>query len=173
MVPDSWIEVSQYHADRERYWQPYLGTPPEYFGQESAGFADLGWLIASDPRFPNCATEQMASALLQQSLDFSDSVRLLPHREAFLTSGLRMKALVSSIVQSAAYRAGKWNDSIDAQNKKMLSLDQLVSSIEGLTGFRWMYGDFDMFGNDIATVRIWSNAGTLRPQLAAMTFFPL
>ena len=62
----------------------------------------------------------MASALLQQSLDFSDSVRLLPHREAFLTSGLRMKALVSSIVQSDEYRAGKWNDTIDAQNKKML-----------------------------------------------------
>ena len=147
------LELSQYHADREQYWQTYLETPPEYFGQPSAGFADLGWLIASDSRFPNCATEQMASALLQQSFDYADAVALLPHREAFLSSGLRMKALVSSIVQSDAYRAGKWNDAATAQNKKMLSMDQLVSSMEDLTGFRWTYGDFDMFGNDIVGLR--------------------
>jgi hypothetical protein len=153
VVPDSWIELSTYHVDREQYWQTYLETPPEYFGQPSAGFADLGWLIASDSRFPNCATEQMASALLQQSFDFSDAVALLPYREAFLSSGLQMKALVSSIVQSDAYRAGKWNDAQSAQNKKMLSIDQLVSSIEDLTGFRWTYGDFDMFGNDIVGLR--------------------
>ena len=153
VVPDSWIEVSQYHADRERYWQTYLDTPPEYFGQPSAGFAELGWLIASDSRFPNCATEQVAAALLQQSFDFSDAPFLLPHREAFLSSGLRMKALVSSIVQSDAYKAGKWNDASDVQNKKLMSMDQLVSSVEALTGFRWMYGDYDMFGNDIVGLR--------------------
>lgn len=153
VVPDSWIELSQYHVDREQYWQNYLETPPEYFGQPSAGFADLGWLIASDSRFPNCATEQMASALLQQSFDFADAVALLPYREAFLSSGLQMKTLVSSIVQSDAYRAGKWNDTLMAQNKKMLSMDQLVSSVEDLTGFRWTYGDFDMFGNDIVGLR--------------------
>ena len=153
VVPDSWIEVSQYHSDRERYWQTYLDTPPEYFGQPSAGFAELGWLIASDSRFPNCATEQVASALLQQSFDFSDAPFLLPHREAFLASNLRMKALISSIVQSDAYKAGKWNDATDVQNKKLLSMDQLVSSIEALTGFRWMYGDYDMFGNDIVGLR--------------------
>ena len=36
VVPDSWIELSQYHADRERYWQTYLEVAPEYFGQASA-----------------------------------------------------------------------------------------------------------------------------------------
>lgn len=153
VVPDSWIELSQYHADRERYWQTYLEVSPEYFGQPSAGFTDLGFLIASDSRFPNCATEQMASALLQQSLDFADSVDLLPHREAFLASELNMKALVSSIVQSEAYRAGKWNDEPSVQNKKLLSLDQLVSSVEALTGYRWTYGEYDMFGNDIVGLR--------------------
>jgi len=153
VVPDSWIELSQYHADRERYWQTYLEVPPEYFGQPSAGFADLGFLIASDSRFPNCATEQMTSALLQQSLDFSNSVDLLPHREAFLASGLKMKALISSIVQSEAYRAGKWNDGGSVQNKKLLSLDQLVSSVESLTGYRWTYGEYDMFDNDIVGLR--------------------
>ena len=25
-VVDSWIELSQYHADRERYWQTYHGS---------------------------------------------------------------------------------------------------------------------------------------------------
>ena len=28
-----------------------------------------------------------------------------------------------------------------------------MSSIEELTGFRWMYDDFDMFGNDIVGLR--------------------
>jgi hypothetical protein len=150
---DSWLESSIYHSDRERLWQTYLETPPEFFGQPSAGFTDLGRLIASDSRFPNCATEQMTSALLQQSLDFSDAVRIMPHREAFLSSGLNMKALVASIVQSEAYRAGKWNDGVDVQNRKLLSLPQLVSSIEALTGFRWTYGDFNMLENDIVGLR--------------------
>ena len=150
---DSWLEASVYHSDRERLWQTYLETPPEFFGQPSSGFTDLGRLIASDSRFPNCATEQVASALLQQSLNFSDAVRLLPHREAFLNSGLKMKALVSSIVQSEEYRAGKWNDDVDGQNRKLLSLPQLVSSIESLTGFRWTYGDFEMLENDIVGLR--------------------
>ena len=150
---DSWLEASVYHSDRERLWQSYLETPPEFFGQPSSGFTDLGHLIASDGRFPNCATEQVASALLQQSLNFSDAVRLLPHREAFLHSGLKMKALVSSVVQSEEYRAGKWNDDLDGQNRKLLSLPQLVSSIEALTGFRWTYGDFEMLENDIVGLR--------------------
>ncbi len=150
---DSWLEASVYHSDRERLWQTYLDTAPEYFGQPSAGFADLGTLIASDSRFPNCATEQVASALLQQPLTAADSVRLLPHREAFLESGLRLKSLVASIVQDEEYRAGKWNDRSDAQNRKLMSVSQLVSSIEDLTGFRWSYGDFDMLGNDIVGLR--------------------
>lgn len=153
VVPDSWIELSQYHADRERYWQTYLEVAPEYFGQASAGFTDLGYLIAADSRFPNCATEQVASALLQQSFDLSDAVELLPYREDFLASGLNIKALIASVVQSEAYRAGKWNDASSAQNKKLLSLDQLVSSVEALTGYRWTYGEYDMFGNDIVGLR--------------------
>jgi len=150
---DSWLESSQYHADRERLWQTYLDTAPEYFGTPSAGFSSLGDLIASDSRFPNCTTEQVTAALLQQTLDFSDAIRLVKHREAFLQSGLNLKALIASIVQSDEYRAGKWNDSVDVQNRKLLSLPQLVSSIEALTGFRWTYGDFDMFGNDIVGLR--------------------
>jgi hypothetical protein len=64
-----------------------------------------------------------------------------------------MKALVSSVVQSEEYRAGKWNDDLDGQNRKLLSLPQLVSSIESLTGFRWTYGDFEMLENDIVGLR--------------------
>ena len=45
-----------------------------------------------------------------------------------MASGLRMKALVSSIVQSPEYRAGKWNDTIDAAKQEDALSGQLVSS---------------------------------------------
>jgi hypothetical protein len=150
---ESWMESSWYHPDRERLWDDYLDVAPEYFGQTSDGLSSLGWLIASDPRFPNCAVEQMTGFLLQQELELSDADRLYQHREVFLSSNLNLKQLIASIVQSPEYRAGRLDTSIDSANAKLLKVDQLVSSIEELTGFSWKFGDFDMFDNDIVGLR--------------------
>lgn len=150
---DSWMEQSFYHPDRERLWLEYLSVPPEYFGQESNNLTDLGHNIAQDPRFASCAVEQIMSHFLAQDINLGDAKRAAPHREAFIQDNLKMRSLIRSVVQDPAYRAGLLNAEEEATNAKLLKLDQLVSSIEDLTGFRWKYAGFDMFDNDIIGLR--------------------
>ena len=88
-----------------------------------------------------------------------------------MASGLNIKALIASVVQSEAYRAGKWNDASSAPENKYLSLDQLVSSVEALTGYNWTYGEYDMFGNDIVGLR--SLAGGIDVPLVKKLGFPM
>ena len=150
---DSWMEQSFYHPDRERLWINNLSVPPEYYGQASNNITDLGRHIAQDPRFANCAVEQIMSHFLAQDIDLSDAKRSDVHREVFLQDSLRMRSLISSVVQDPAYRAGLLNNDEEGTNAKLLKLDQLVSSVDDLTGFRWKYAGFDMFDNDIIGLR--------------------
>ncbi|MEL6346858.1 MAG: DUF1585 domain-containing protein [Myxococcota bacterium] len=149
----SWVEVSTYHPERERLYNDYLGMSPAYYGQPGSSLADLGRQIASDPRFAECAVEQMYGMLLRRDVTLADMDPLTAHREAFLEGGLTMRALVRSIVQDPRYRADTKADAPTAQSTKMLSADQLASSIEGITGFRWEYLGYDMLRNDLVGVR--------------------
>lgn len=150
---DSWMEQSFYHPDRERFWVEYLSVPPEYFGQESNNLTDLGQHIAEDPRFASCAVEQIMSHFLAQEINLGDAKRTASHREAFIQNGLTMRSLINSVVQDPDYKTGLLNAEEEGTNAKLLKLDQLVSSIEDLTGFRWKYAGFDMFDNDIIGLR--------------------
>lgn len=150
---DSWMEASFYHPERERLWEDVLSVPPGYFGQTSNNITDLGRKIATDPRFASCAVEQIMSHFLAQKINLADAKRIVQHREAFLESGLTMRSLIRSVVQDPDYKVGHLNADQEGTNAKLLKLDQLVSSIEDLTGFRWKYAGFDMFDNDIIGLR--------------------
>ncbi len=152
-INDSWMENTFYHPDREQLHYNYLQSTPEYYGKPSENLRDLGINIAADPRFPNCTVQQLTSHLFQEEISMSDIDRTYYHREAFLKGDLNIKALLTSIVQDEQYKAGLLNDNPRSINAKLLRLDQLVSSIETLTDFKWTFNEYDMFDNDIIGLR--------------------
>ncbi len=152
---DSYLEASSYHPERERLWADVLGTSPAYYGQPGTSLADLGRQIASDPRFPTCAVEQVFEGLLRREVEPSDMDALTAHREAFLQDGLRMRALFRSIVQDPRYRSADVEaaDDAGAVPVKMVTPDQLVSQVAALTGYQWTYQGADMLSNDLVGLR--------------------
>jgi hypothetical protein len=152
-APTSLDELSVYHADREQLWQTYGGIPPAYFGTPADSLPDLAQLIAADPRFVSCAVEQAWEGLMRRPATLGDMDRLTVHREAFLAGGLRHKALVRSILSDPWYRAGA-TDVEGAVPTKIITPDQLDSSIRDLTGFEWTtQGGYPMLGSDRYGVR--------------------
>lgn len=154
---DSWLEAAKYHPERESAWSQYLEDPPAYYGQPGNTLADLGRQIASDPRFPECAVQQVYEAFLRRDKTLADTDALTLHREAFLEADLRFKGLVKSVVSDPRYRAGDSDDplveSAGAVPLKMVTSDQLASQVADLTGFEWSYFDYEMLANDLIGVR--------------------
>mgnify|MGYP000730931220 CR=1 FL=1 len=154
---DSWLEAAKYHPEREALWAAYLETPPSYYGEPGSSLGDLGRQIAADPRFAECAVEQVYTAMLRRDADLGDTDALTLHREAFIQGDLRFKALVKSVVSDPRYRAGDSDDPLveaaGAMPLKMVSTDQLASQVEDLTGFAWTYADYEMLANDLVGVR--------------------
>ena len=152
-LDESWVDVSRYHPERELLYDAYLGTSPAYYGEQGDSLHDLGQQIAADPRFAECAVEQVYGQLLQRDVTLADMPMLTAHREAFLAGGLTMRALVASILDDPRYRASRATESVTAQPTKMLSPDLLASVVEDLTGFRWEYAGYDMLRSDLVGVR--------------------
>lgn len=151
------LEVRAYHPDREHLYASYLDTSPAWYGAPGASLADLGQQIAGDPRFPECAVEQVYRALLRRDPTLDDTNPLVAHREAFLAGELRLKPLFLSVVADARYRAAPVDDpateALGAVPMKLLTVDQLASSVEDITGFRWDYAGYDMLDNDTVGLR--------------------
>ena len=156
-APDSYLEMSSYHPDREHLYDDYLGVAPSYYGEPGDSLADLGQQIAADPRFPACAVEQVFGAMLDRAVGVDDMDALTGHREAFLDGGLTLRSLFASVVGDARYRAADTDDeaalSAGAATLKIASPDLLASQIENLTGFAWTYAGYDMMGTDQVGLR--------------------
>ena len=154
---ESWLDASIYHPEREQLWVDTLETPPAWYGEAGSGLGGLGAQIASDPRFVSCAVQQAFEGLLRRSSTVDDQGALTVHREAFLAGELRISALLKSVVHDPRYRAGDSADArVDAHGgvpTKLVTADLLASQIEGLTGFRWRYADYDMLQSDIVGLR--------------------
>lgn len=127
-------DLTHYHPEREDLWRTYGGgVAPAYYGTPASGLADLGRLIADDPRFPTCVTQQAAEILLQRPVTLTDTDDLVAHREAFVQAGT-LRALWRSILLDDGYRGGA----------RMASADMYVSMVEDITGWR-----FEADGNDV------------------------
>ena len=149
---DSAIDASRYHPSRERLWEDLTGVAPAYYGEPGHDLRDLGVQIASDPRFIECATEQVYGLMLRRDLVLEDTEALTAHREAFLAGGVTLRALLRSIVSDPLYRAANTEDPL-ASPLKLASPDLLGSQIEALTGYRWTFAGYDMLSTDIIGVR--------------------
>jgi len=151
------VEANHYHPERERLWETTTGTPPSYYGTDEDGLGQLGWSIAEDPRFPECAVEQVSRLLLRRDLTLDDTDALNQHREDFLNGGMTLRALFKSVTEDPSYVAGAAGDNGgDAEGAvpvKMATPDLLAHEVEDLTGFRWTYSGADMLGSDSTGVR--------------------
>lgn len=146
-------ETSRYHAEREYMWQTYGGeVSPGYYGEPGYTLTDLGKQLARDPRLLSCAVERVTGGLLQRELELDDTGALLTHLTAFEDGGLTLRSVYRSVLASDAYRAAP-TDNPDAAAMKMASPEQLASSIEDLTGYRFTYAGYDMMGTDTYGLR--------------------
>lgn len=145
-------EASYYFPEREPQYRSYTGAERAYYGDPGFSLADLGQQIAGDNRFPMCAAEQATELLLRRPLTLDDEQRVIAHRDAFITGGLTVRALLKSIVSDPAYLSGT-TDEPGFVPRKMLTSDLLASTVEDLTGFTWTYANYDMLRTDAVGFR--------------------
>lgn len=141
------LEMTEYHPERELLYETYVGVEPAYFGSPGYTLDDLGHSIAGDNRFVECTVETVYTGLLRRDATLDDADALTFHREAFLEGDLVIRELFRSVVNDERYLAGA-TDTEGYVPKKMATPDLLASQVEGLTGFRWTYGGFDMMKTD-------------------------
>ncbi len=145
-------DATEYHPEREVLWQSYTDVAPGYYGEPGHSLGDLGYQIASDNRFAECAVEQAYSLLLRRSVDLDDTDHLTTHWNAFLSGGLTLRSLVRSVVDDPNYRTGS-TTADGPVTLKMVTPDLLASQVKDLTGFDWRYLGFDMLKSEMVGVR--------------------
>lgn len=154
------IEMRTYHAEREPMGEVYLGVAPGYFGAPLTGLADLGAHIAADPRFHRCAVETAGSMLLRRALVEGDHDRVNVWLDAYRAAGDRYKAALRAITDDPMYRAGAVADDADgaihgrASTARLMSVDQIQSSLDALSGYRWTSEGYELLGVDTIGFRV-------------------
>lgn len=112
---------------------------PSYFGQAGQGLADLGQLIADDPRFSLCAAQRFYAYFHQVDLEavpLEDAAQL---QAVLRQNDMSAKALVRAIVLDDAFAVSHSinEDDPDVVGVKKARPVALALMFEDLTGFRW------------------------------------
>ena len=130
---------TRYQLRQELRWQQTTQAAPAYFGQRGHSLYDLGHQIAADPRFVTCAVRRVYEALLGRRATLDDEGALIPHREAFISSGLNLKRLVRSMINDPLYRNHDAQITYGGRARpvtlKLLGASLLASDLESLTGY--------------------------------------
>ncbi len=156
----SMAEMDHYHTEREWLGSYYLDMEPAWFGTPMDGPADLGPMLAQDPRFLSCTVERVSQGLLRRSMGTEDHARQADLLDTFQDSELRLQALVEAVLDTPEYQAGSLRDGATesqaarAATGRVLTPDQLADGVEELTGFRWQHEGFDQMLNDDSGYRI-------------------
>ncbi len=131
----------KYVPEEEALWAETTGVAPGYFGATSSnGVGALGAAIAADGRFASCAARHVYEDFLGRDATLADEGQLAIHQEAFVRSGLSMRALVRSILDDPAYRGRRERSERGGDPEpvehKLLVPEQLDSALFDLTGHR-------------------------------------
>jgi len=146
------MDLRSYHSEREHYWESYSGVAPAYYGELGHTLADLGQMIAADPRFIECAVERVYSLLNQREVAVEDADRLTAYREIFLAEDLQLRPLFRAAVLDSDYRSTEKSDGPRA-TRKMVTADMLGSQIADLTGFVFTEDGVPMLETDDGGLR--------------------
>lgn len=152
-------EMERYHPAREAMGPLQLEVEPAWFGTPMTSLADLGPLVAADPRFASCAVDHFGAALLRRELDLADEALKLRLTEDFQRSGYRVQPLLLSVVATEEYAAAglvgsEHADPARVRTARMLTAQQLGSAVEELTGFRWTWEGWDLMQSDPVGYRV-------------------
>lgn len=150
-------EMTSYHPEREQLGRYFLETEPAWFGTPIQSPAELPLLMAADERFATCTVERMAKLLWKREIEVEDFSHLLKLKYDFEDADLRMRGLIRAIIASPPYRVGapfSGDDDVDLMTRRMMSVSQLIHTVELRTGFRWKEEGIDVFENDTTGYRI-------------------
>ncbi len=166
-VTDDAVTWSTYQSQNERLWEQRELAAPGFFGTPTSGrLSSLGADIANDPRFVSCTVQRVYEGLLGRDITVADEGQLAAHREVFMTAGLSLKALVRSVLKDPAYRGrthiSAWGGQPEGVDMKLVSPEQLSTSVEALTGYRLSVFGVNMTEIDFA-VRALAGGGERGP----------
>lgn len=153
-------ELITYHPEREQYASYYTGREPGYFGVPVDSAAQLGPLVADDPRFGMCAARRTAERLWGRPATDEDFAAIVALRDALEAGAYRYKELLRAVIATDEYRAGALADTAtDAQVAALHPLRTFspltfASTIEELTGFRWQWDGWDELDSDQTGYRV-------------------
>jgi Protein of unknown function (DUF1585) len=136
------IESTAYRPENEQGWRDYSGKEPGYYGQPTANIPELAQQMSDDSRFADCAVRTVWEGLTQRPLTDDDWSEIQVHEQAFLESGMNVKALVRSIVLSEPYKAAAAIDPVLAERfvgRKLVSPEQLSKFLFDVTGYTWLF----------------------------------
>lgn len=119
--PDAqYVRYSAFNATWYTGW-----TAPAYFGRPIADLADLGALVAADPRFSACVTRRTYEGLVHDA-SFDDEPDADALVAAFRDDGLRVSALAARVVATPRYRSA---------GLRTLAPEQLQTALVALLGW--------------------------------------
>lgn len=148
-------DIANYHPDRSLLYERYdPKVKPAFYGQSGQSLQDLGYQIASDPKYIECFTRQSFEKLLQRTATLEDVEQLTAYQNDFIAGGLTIRSLWRAILLSDAYRGRGV-----APPVHLLSIDQLVSVLEDLTGYRLSFEGKDGFAYDHEGIRSLAGGG--------------
>lgn len=105
---------------------------PHYFGASGHSLADLGELIASDPRFSRCAAQRAYAYFHQVDLAEVPFAAAAHLQDELLAAKMNYKAMIKALVLDPEFAAGT-----GPQGRRRARPLQLASLVDDLTGFRW------------------------------------
>lgn len=139
VYPDPALPLATYAVDQERAWQLYTDARPAFFGRPGERLVDLAAHVAGDERFVACAVRRVYEGMLGRRAELSDEGALAEHREAFLAGGLRLRALVRSILADPSYRGERWTPRFGGSpapvHEKVAPVGVLAGSLVSLSGY--------------------------------------
>jgi hypothetical protein len=151
-------ELTTYHPEREMLATRLLGTEPAWFGTPVTAAAQLGPLVAADPRFPVCMARRATERWYGRPTTTADDAHVYA-LAGVLTSAWSYKDLIRAIVATEEYRAGALTDAAtDAQRSahpvaRVLTPNTLADLVEDATGFRWRFQGAEQVDEDLTGYR--------------------
>ncbi len=151
-------EMQGYHPEREFLGERYLGLAPAWFGRPMSGPADLGPMIADDPRYYRCAAQRTAGSYWRRTLGDDDFDTITALTEQFAAGDYTMRSLVRAVVREPEYAASGFVDPAAADEAvvtlRVMQPSQLATTVEALTGYAWTEGDYAQLDNDAVGYRV-------------------
>lgn len=146
-------EMVVYHPERELLGPDELEVDRAWFGTPVSGLEELGAQIAQDPRFHACAVETWTELLLRRDTELDDRALLGELRGAYADGGRTIRPLLRAITSDPAYTAGAAEEPRHL-TARTLTPDQLMSTLNDLSGFEWIWQTRDQLDNDTSGYRI-------------------